>query len=76
MNKTFAVVIIQELCKGCYICVEMCPKEVFSIEDTPGPGGFKPVSVARPENCIGCDLCVIYCPDFAMEVNEIATQKV
>ena len=54
----------------------MCPKDVFSIEDSPGPGGFKPVSVARPENCNGCQLCVIYCPDFATEVNEIAAQKV
>lgn len=75
LNKTFSVVLIQELCKGCYICVEMCPREVFSVEEAPGPGGFKPVRAERPENCNGCRLCVIYCPDFATEVSELAPQE-
>jgi len=53
----------------------MCPKNVFSIEDEPGPGGFKPVVIARPGGCIGCMLCVIYCPDFATEVAELASSE-
>jgi len=76
LNKAFSVAIIQELCKGCYICSDMCPRDVFAIEALPGPGGFRPVRVARPENCNGCQLCVIYCPDFATEVSELAPDKV
>lgn len=66
----FSVELVQELCKGCYICVGVCPKDVFEIGPQPGPGGFRPVLVSRPQDCTGCQLCVIYCPDFALHVEE------
>ncbi len=76
MKKVWDIKIIEPLCKGCYICVEVCPKRVFELAELPGPGGFKPVVIARPDDCIGCKLCEIYCPDFAVEVRERAPEKV
>ena len=75
-DKSWDVALDQGLCKGCYICVEVCPKDVFTILHEPGPGGFRPVQVSSPDKCIGCMLCVIYCPDFALEVNELAGSEV
>jgi len=55
-------------CKGCYICVKICPKKVFDISETEGKYGFREVVIARSEDCIGCMLCENFCPDFAIEV--------
>ena len=55
------ITVIPRYCKGCEICVKMCPKSVLEIKD------FK-VHVARIEDCIDCMLCEIRCPDFAIEV--------
>lgn len=52
------------LCKGCGICVDMCPKHVFD-RDALG----KPV-IARNDDCIVCHICELHCPDFAIEFPE------
>jgi len=72
----------EKYCKGCYLCVNICPKSVFEISETPSITGiFTPV-IARREECIDyqnalqnkkflCSLCVIICPDQALWWEEI-----
>ena len=55
------ITVIPRYCKGCEICVKLCPKSVLEIKD------FK-VHVARIDDCIDCMLCEVRCPDFAIEV--------
>ncbi|MCK5351449.1 tungsten formylmethanofuran dehydrogenase [bacterium] len=55
------ITIIPRYCKGCEICVKLCPKAVLEIKE------FK-VHVARIQDCNACMLCEIRCPDFAIEV--------
>jgi 2-oxoglutarate ferredoxin oxidoreductase subunit delta len=63
-NKNLAPVRVNEAwCKGCKICVEFCPKNVFEMRK----GKSVPV---RPEDCILCGLCQLRCPDFAIELEE------
>jgi 2-oxoglutarate ferredoxin oxidoreductase subunit delta len=50
-----------EWCKGCGICVYVCPKKVFEMKR------FK-VVVAHPEACIVCGRCEEACPDFCLEI--------
>lgn len=54
-------------CKGCDICVKMCPERCLSLN-----AAKKPV-LADPQACTGCRLCAWLCPDLAIEV---ATQPV
>lgn len=56
------VLVRHEWCKGCGICISMCPKKVLEA----APDGK--AIVARPKDCIKCETCEIMCPDFAIRV--------
>lgn len=61
-----------ERCKGCGLCVEVCPKHVLEISGEINTKGYYPVYQARPENCVFCSTCCIMCPDVAITITEIA----
>ena len=50
-------------CKGCGICIALCPEDVYA----PDRDG-KPV-LAQPDRCIWCERCETYCPDFAINLD-------
>lgn len=58
-----AVVHVNEKrCKGCGICLTLCPRRVFS------PDERGKVKVSRAERCAGCMICDNLCPDLAITV--------
>jgi len=64
-----SVTINAELCKGCELCVESCPKKIIVIGDAPnGQGYFTAVWEDKAHACTGCALCAEMCPDIAIEV--------
>lgn len=62
--KTMDVVIDRDWCKGCGICVELCPKHALGLDED-----GKAVWV-EPESCVRCGLCELRCPDLAIELVE------
>ncbi|HEU67642.1 MAG TPA: ferredoxin family protein [Candidatus Acetothermia bacterium] len=62
------VVIDRERCKGCGLCVGVCPFGVLELSATHNSSGYPVVSAAHPEKCTGCALCAQTCPDVALEV--------
>ena len=61
-KKKFHVVVSDERCKRCGICIAFCPTKVF-VPDAEG----LPI-VAEEDKCIGCRQCEIRCPDIAVKV--------
>ena len=61
-------IIDSEVCKGCGLCVNFCPKNVLEITDKVNVKGHFPVFQARPEDCIHCTICCIMCPDVAISI--------
>jgi 2-oxoglutarate ferredoxin oxidoreductase subunit delta len=68
--KNIKIYIDEKLCKGCYYCVEVCPKKVLGKSDTLSLRGFLIAKVENIENCIICRMCERICPDFAISVRE------
>lgn len=64
------VIVDQGRCKGCGLCVTVCPQDVLALEeDTLNAKGYHPAVLVDPENkCTGCSVCAIICPDVAITV--------
>jgi len=59
--------IVPEWCKGCDICVKMCPERILSLN------ADQIVQIDDPDACTGCHICEWLCPDFAIKINLVAT---
>lgn len=57
-------------CKGCTLCVPVCPKEVIQIAtDMLNAKGYRPAQLVDPEGlCTGCAICALICPDVCITV--------
>ncbi len=58
------VYVFTKWCKGCSICVDLCPKQTLTLGKD-----FK-VYQTKPEDCILCGLCEQRCPDLAIFVRQ------
>ncbi len=57
-----------ERCKGCGLCVDVCPEDCLSIGNEVNSAGWRVVAVVEPDKCKGCAMCAETCPDVAIEV--------
>lgn len=63
------VTIHDDACKGCGLCVSVCPKNVLAMStERINQKGYNPAEVCRPEDCIACAMCAVMCPDVAITV--------
>ena len=64
------IVISDDLCKGCELCTNVCPKDLIEMAmDRFTPKGYHPAALIDPEGeCTGCAICSVICPDAAITV--------
>ncbi len=64
------ITIDADRCKGCYFCVEYCPRKLITISKQHNKQGYFPAEflLEKEDRCTGCSLCAIMCPDTAIEV--------
>ena len=71
MKKTVREIIIDDqFCKGCNLCVEVCPRKVFGPGGQRSRAGYSMPKALEPEKCSVCFLCEMTCPDLALTVVE------
>jgi 2-oxoglutarate ferredoxin oxidoreductase subunit delta len=63
------VYVFKKWCKGCNICVELCPKQTLAL------GADVKVFQAKPDDCTRCGMCELRCPDFAIFVVDKKPKK-
>ncbi len=57
-----------EYCKGCGLCVGVCPRHGIYISDKLSPMGVHPAAVRNDVKCTRCLNCCAICPDAAIEI--------
>lgn len=63
-KEQFKVGINNAWCKGCSLCIGVCPRSVLELSDR-----LKSTPV-REGDCIGCRQCENICPDLAITITE------
>ena len=69
------IIINTERCKGCGLCVVVCPKNSIIISKTSNKNGYFPAE-ANNSDCTGCAMCAIICPEAIIEVLQDESGKV
>ena len=63
------IIILEDACKGCGLCLEACPFELIKLGDTINSFGYKSIIHDDPDGkCTACKMCALICPDIAIEV--------
>jgi 2-oxoglutarate ferredoxin oxidoreductase subunit delta len=71
------IIINTERCKGCGLCVAVCPKGSIIISKKSNKSGYFPAEASNTD-CTGCALCAIICPEVVIEVfreEDVAADK-
>jgi 2-oxoglutarate ferredoxin oxidoreductase subunit delta len=71
MAKRYQVTIERNRCKGCELCVHVCPKQVLAMSKDINDKGYFFSHVVNQPACIGCRFCAFICPDVAIEVAQL-----
>ncbi|MBU1084298.1 MAG: 4Fe-4S dicluster domain-containing protein [Candidatus Omnitrophota bacterium] len=59
-----------ERCKGCGLCINVCPSGHLSMSDGVNKRGSKYVTLKEGGKCTLCGMCAVICPDCAIEIRE------
>ena len=63
------IVIDEARCKGCALCLAVCPKGLIGLADHFTPRGYHPAVLIDPTGaCTGCVLCATICPEAGITV--------
>ena len=57
-----------EKCKGCLLCVAVCPEKSLKQSGKINKSGYNYVICMDSKKCRSCGFCYLVCPDVAIEV--------
>lgn len=62
----------EERCKGCGLCIEVCPKKIIEFSEKFNAKGYHPAIVKEEnqKNCIACVSCGRVCPDMVFTIEK------
>ena len=66
-----AIVVDNERCKGCSLCVVACPVKVISLAKEVNAKGYNYAREYVEDPCIGCSACATVCPDGCITVYKV-----
>jgi 2-oxoglutarate ferredoxin oxidoreductase subunit delta len=66
------VIFKEDRCKGCGLCIEVCPMKIIEFSGKLNMKGYHPAVVEEEKmtKCIGCASCGKMCPDCVITVEK------
>lgn len=58
----------EDRCKGCELCVSVCPRKIIIMSGEMNNKGFHYATITDQSKCIACAFCARMCPDAVIEV--------
>jgi ferredoxin len=62
-KRTGMVVIQQDHCKGCGLCIAACPTHSLQLGESFNRLGYHPSEYLPDTGCTGCGVCFYACPE-------------
>jgi 2-oxoglutarate ferredoxin oxidoreductase subunit delta len=62
-------------CKGCGLCVAVCPEKILRLAEAFNRQGQHYSECFAEERCTACTSCAVICPDSAIRVWRFAKEK-
>ena len=58
----------RDRCKGCELCISLCPKHILALDSETNAKGYRPASCIDELSCVGCASCAKICPDSVISI--------
>jgi len=58
----------KERCKGCGLCLTVCPRKNLKKGEKMNARGVFAIVAIDENDCIGCGMCYLMCPDACIEI--------
>ena len=62
-------------CKGCLLCVEVCPRHALKLTGKLSDAGIEIIDFDDEADCTACIMCALMCPDAAVTVEVDEEEK-
>lgn len=69
------IVIDSQRCKGCGLCIWVCPKDHIRLSETEDVRGIR-IACSNEKGCTGCTFCALVCPDLAIKVYRMSLKEI
>ena len=60
----------RDRCKGCGLCVTVCPKHILALDNATNVKGYRPAVCSDEAACVGCASCAKICPDSIITIEK------
>jgi 2-oxoglutarate ferredoxin oxidoreductase subunit delta len=63
-------ILIEDYCKGCGYCIQICPKNVLKESNRLNKRGYILPESENSNECIYCKKCELICPEMALTIEK------
>jgi 2-oxoglutarate ferredoxin oxidoreductase subunit delta len=71
ISVAIEVELVEKYCKGCGLCVAVCPHGVIYMKETVNEKGVNAAGVKNDGACKGCMNCVLVCPEACIAIRKL-----
>ena len=62
------IIMDRERCKGCHLCIDVCPRHALKLSGKLTDAGVEIVAWDEDAGCSACLMCAAICPDAAITI--------